>query len=109
MGLRDESWCSDCGKSQPYSEDDVICGECTSEAYDKRSLQLINYMNLHLISLRQDSEELAIKMDNADIDMDSYEYKAMEIEDIGLNGKMFATAHLLSVARDILGIQTEEN
>lgn len=108
MGMRDESWCVDCGCSQPYSPDDVVCGGCTSEAYEKRSMQLINYMKLHLISLRQDSEELATKMDNIDIDMNSYEYRAMEISDIGLNGKMFATAHLLSVASDILGIPTEE-
>ena len=58
MGLRDESWCSDCGKSQPYSEDDVVCGECTSEAYEQRSNQLINYIKLHLISLEQDSQEV---------------------------------------------------
>ena len=32
MGLYDESWCGSCGKSQPYSEDEVICGECISES-----------------------------------------------------------------------------
>ena len=107
MGLRDESWCSDCGKSQPYSEDDVICGECTSEAYDKRSLQLINYMKLHLISLEQDSEELSKEMDKY-MNLESDEYKDLEINDISLNGQIIATHHLLSVASDILGIQTEE-
>ena len=57
MGLYDESWCVDCGKSQPYSPDDVVCGDCTSEAYEKRSIQLVNYMKLHVISLEQDYAE----------------------------------------------------
>ena len=47
MGLYDESWCVDCGKSQPYSPDDVVCGDCTSEAYESRSNQTINYMKFH--------------------------------------------------------------
>ena len=105
MGLYDESWCADCGKSQPYSPDDVICGECASEAYEKRSLQLINYMKLHLISLEQDSEELDRKIQE---NTSTWEAEELEIMDISNNGKIFATRHLLSVASDILGIQTEE-
>jgi hypothetical protein len=31
MGLYDESWCSGCGTSQPYSKDEVQCGECATE------------------------------------------------------------------------------
>jgi hypothetical protein len=31
MGMYDESWCSSCGTSLPYSEDDVECGECVTE------------------------------------------------------------------------------
>ena len=58
MGLYDESWCVDCGKSQPYSPDDVVCGNCTSDAYESRSGQLYQYMNLHLISLMQDTDKL---------------------------------------------------
>ena len=107
MGLRDESWCSDCGKSQPYSEDDVVCGECTSEAYEKRSIQLINYMKLHLISLEQDLEELSEKIEQ--VDENSKSFKSMDEEYLYLSGQIKGTGYLLSVARDILGIQTEEN
>ena len=107
MGLYDESWCADCGKSQPYSPDDVVCGQCTSEAYESRSNKLVKYMELHLISLQQDSEGINSQMDLID-DLESDEYKDLEIMDVSVNGQIIATAHLLSVARDILGIQTEE-
>ena len=107
MGLYDESWCVDCGKSQPYSPDDVVCGDCTSEAYESRSIKLIEYMKLHLISLEQDSEKIWNAMDQID-DLNSDEYESLNIEDIRTNGQIAATRHLLSVARDILGIQTEE-
>ena len=90
MGIYDESWCTDCGKSQPYSPDDVVCGDCTSEAYEIRSNKLVNYMKLHLISLEQDlDEDIYAESDN-------------------IKGQISATRHLLSVASDILGIQTEE-
>ena len=107
MGMRDESWCSSCGCSQPYSDEEVICGTCTSEAYESRSNQTINYMKLHLISLEQDSEKLNKVMDSYD-DFGSKDYQYMEIEDISLNGQIIATRHLLSVVADILGIQLEE-
>ena len=107
MGLYDESWCVDCGKSQPYSEDDVVCGSCTSDAYESRSTKLIEYMKLHLISLEQDSEKIWNAMDQID-DLNSDEYERLNIEDIRNGGEQSATRHLLSVASDILGIQLEE-
>ena len=107
MGLYDESWCADCGKSQPYSPDDVVCGDCTSEAYEKRSLKLIEYMKLHLISLEQDQEKLSNQMDALDPNCKDYAY--LDIEYNWTNGQITAARHLLSVASDILGIQTEEN
>jgi hypothetical protein len=107
MGMRDESWCADCGKSQPYSPDDVVCGECTAEAYEKRSIQLIEYIKLHAISIDQDAEKVWNAMDQID-DLNSDEYEQLNIEDISLGGQLIATRHLLSVASDILGIQTEE-
>ena len=107
MGMRDESWCSSCGCSQPYSPDDVICGECATESADIRSNQAIQYIKLHLISLEQDSEELNKEMMNND-DLDSDEYKDMEIEDISINGQIIATRHILSVVAGILGLSTEE-
>ena len=107
MGMYDESWCSSCGCSQPYSADEVVCGNCTSEAYEIRSNKLIEYMKLHLISLEQDSEEINSKMDSTE-DLESDEYKVLDVMDISINGQIIATRHLLSVASDILGIQTEE-
>lgn len=106
MGMRDESWCADCGKSQPYSEDDVICGDCTSEAYEARSNQLINYMKLHVISLEQDLEKLQEQMDS--IDIGSKAFGQLDIEYNWVSGQISAATHLLSVASDILGIETEE-
>jgi vesicle coat complex subunit len=65
-------------------------------------------MKLHLISLEQDSERVQEEMSQFEYNMDSKDYQSLEIEDISLNGQIIATRHLLSVATDILGIQTEE-
>ena len=54
------------------------------------------YINLHLISLEQDSEELQKQMGFYD-DYDSDEYQSLEIEDVSLNGQMIACYHFLSV------------
>ena len=107
MGLYDESWCVDCGKSQPYSPDDVVCGDCTSEAYETRAKQLITYIKLHVISLEQDSEKIQKKLDDME-DLECDEYNQLEISDIYTNGQLSATRHLLSVASDMLGIELEE-
>jgi hypothetical protein len=63
--------------------------------------QFIEYMKIHLISLEQDSEELNNKMVTYE-DLDSDEYRYLEIEDISLTGQIIATQHFLSVAEDIL-------
>ena len=63
--------------------------------------EMIAYMELHLISLEQDSEALAKAMD-AYSNYEDDAYRELEIEDISTNGQYIATAHLLSVARDIL-------
>lgn len=76
-------------------------------AYEQRSNQVIEYMKLHLISLKQDSEEIWNKMDQID-DLESDEYETLNISDISTNGQIIATAHLLSVVADILGIELEE-
>jgi hypothetical protein len=106
MGMRDESWCVDCGKSQPYSPDDVVCGSCTSEAYESRSNHLIEYIKLHLISLEQDLEKLSTQMES--MDPASKDFNELDFEFNNLSGQTIATRHLLSVASDILGIETEE-
>ena len=54
------------------------------------------YMNLHLISLEQDSERLEELMNNYS-NYEDDEYRMLEIEDISTNGQIIATAHLLSV------------
>ena len=54
------------------------------------------YMNLHLISLEQDSEAIEKAMDNYS-NYEDDEYRMLEIEDISTNGQIIATAHLLSV------------
>jgi len=70
--------------------------------------ELIEYMKLHLISLEQDSEKIEEEMSHFEYNMDSDEYETLEIQDISVNGQIIATAHLLSVANDILA-KTKEN
>jgi len=57
------------------------------------------YIKLHLISLEQDSEELQKQMGFYD-DLDSDEYKDLELEDVSLNGQMIACYHLLRVLNE---------
>ncbi len=71
-----------------------------------KSSQFLEYMKLHLISLEQDSDKIKSEM-NLIEDMNSNEYWDLEIEDISLNGQMIATAHLLSVATDIMNSTNE--
>ncbi len=71
-----------------------------------RSSAFLEYLKLHLISLEQDSEELNNIMVTYE-DLDSDEYKTMEIEDISLTGQMIATQHILSVATDIMNSSNE--
>ena len=75
-------------------------------AYEQRSHQVINYMKLHLISLEQDQEKLSNQMDSLDPNCKDYTY--LDIEYNWTNGQITATAHLLSVVADILGIELEE-
>jgi hypothetical protein len=70
------------------------------------SNSLIEYMNLHLISLMQDTDKLENEMET--LDPASKDWEQLDIEMISLNGQIIATRHLMSVADDILGIQTEE-
>lgn len=64
--------------------------------------QLIEYMKIHLISLQQDAEMLQDKLDNFEGDLDSDDYRELEIADIVNTGEMSATQHLLSVAEDMI-------
>ena len=62
--------------------------------------QLIEYMKIHLISLEQDSAHVQKQMNEIE-DMDSDEYKDLEIEDISLNGQMIGISHILRYAAEL--------
>ena len=64
--------------------------------------QILEYMNIHLISLFQDAEMLQDKLDNFEGDLDSDDYRELEIADIVNSGEIMATQHLLSVAEDMI-------
>lgn len=53
--------------------------------------QLIEYIKLHEISLLQDAEMLQNKLDSFEGDLDSDEYRELEIEDIQNTGELIAT------------------
>jgi len=71
-----------------------------------KSSHFLEYLKIHLISLEQDSEELNNIMVTYE-DLDSDEYRDMEIQDISLTGQIIATQHILSVATDIMNSSNE--
>ena len=62
--------------------------------------QLIEYMKIHLISLEQDSAKVVAEMAQIE-DMETDEYKDLEIEDISLNGQMIGISHILRYAAEL--------
>ena len=106
MGMRDQSWCASCGAGMLYTEDEnATCYKCDQEEYNKletRSSKFMEYMKIHLISLEQDAEMLQDKMDSFTDDLDSDEYRDLEMEDVINTGEMKATQHLLSVAEGMI-------
>lgn len=62
----------------------------------------IEYMKIHLVSLYQDADMLQDKLDNFEGDLDSDDYRELEIADIVNTGEIAATQHLLSVAEDMI-------
>lgn len=72
-----------------------------------KSSAFLEYMKLHEISLMQDAEMLQNKMDSFTGDLDSDEYRELEIADIMNTGEIAATQHLLSVATDIMNAANE--
>lgn len=63
---------------------------------------MIEYIKIHEISLLQDADKFQKLMDEFEGDLDSDEYRELEIEDVINTGELNATRHLLSVAQDIL-------
>ena len=64
-------------------------------------LKLIEYIKLHIISLEQDAENIREQMDAID-DLNSQEWQELDIQEVSLNGQIFASRHILSVATDIM-------
>jgi len=64
--------------------------------------EFIEYMKLHELSLTQDAEKLQTLMDGFPDDLDSDEYRDLEMEDTINTGELRATRHLLSVAWDMI-------
>jgi len=94
MGMRDQSWCASCGAGMLYTEDEnVTCYRCDQEEYNKletKSSKFLEYMKIHLISLKQDLE-----------------MNPESINVIDIPGQIYATEHLLSVATDIMNSTNE--
>ena len=72
-----------------------------------KSSHFLEYMKLHLISLEQDAVMLQNKMDSFQGNLDSDEYRELEMAEIVNTGEMAATQHLLSVATDIMNSSNE--
>lgn len=66
------------------------------------SNSMIEYIKIHEISLLQDAEKLQQLMDDFTGDLDSDEYRELEVEDIINTGELNATRHLLSVAESMI-------
>lgn len=108
--MRDQSWCASCGAGMLYTEDEnATCYKCDQEEYNKletRYSKFMEYAKLHFISLMQDLESLEERMEK--IDPNCKDYAELDFEFNWVSGQITATRHLMSVASDILGIQTEE-
>ena len=61
--------------------------------------QLIEYMKIHVISLEQDCEEVNSQMDLIQ-DLNSDEYKVLELMDISLTGQIIGVRHIIKVAEE---------
>jgi hypothetical protein len=83
MGMRDESWCMSCGKSQPYQDSDVTCGECENQ-------YSIDFIESFLTYLGNQVKELESKK-FPDGDTNSV---------IHMNGQILATKEILLELED---------
>ena len=77
MGMSDETWCMSCGKSQPYEDSDVTCGEC------ERSLTIdfIESFLRHLIDKKNELEE-ELSANSPLFDAPAYHYLEGKVETI---------------------------
>ena len=72
-----------------------------------KSSAFMEYIKLHEISLLQDADKLQKLMDDFTGNLDTDEYRELEIADICNTGELIATRHLLSVATDIMNSSNE--
>jgi hypothetical protein len=62
--------------------------------------QLIEYLNLHVMSLNQDLEELSKRMDS--LDPASKDFAELDIEYNFTSGQVSATMHILEYVEEII-------
>ena len=74
---------------------------------EESAVAAVNYMKIHLTSLNQDLEKNLAQQEMID-DLDSDEYRMLEIAEVSLNGQWIATEHLMSVVVDILMASNNE-
>lgn len=79
MGMRDESWCNDCGTSIPYTEledYESYCGECAALDVKETLLSFVKGRIAELTELREKYQE------EGDHAMDDYSAGAIDAYDI---------------------------
>lgn len=63
MGMRDQSWCNDCGESITYTEDEeACCGDCEKE----RAMDFIEGMIRYIENQKNELEHRLTLQDGAD-------------------------------------------
>jgi hypothetical protein len=70
------------------------------DAHTRIMKQIREYVKLTHLSLSQDSDEIQKQMDD-EKDLESDEYRQLEIQDIYLNGKIIATDHILKYLNEL--------
>ena len=108
--------CETCKCSAYWNEDlqqyscENECPCCNDPDYESdfdMHVRIVNqvreYAKLHLLSLEQDSAKLVSQMNDIE-DMDSDEYKDLEIEDISLNGQMIGVSHMLRYMDEVTNV-----
>ena len=70
--MRDESWCSSCGTSLPYSEEDVECGDCVTQG-------VLDFVKGRIVDLTEARANYALE---GDFEMDDYTAGAIDAYDI---------------------------
>lgn len=77
MGMRDQSWCNDCGTGLPYSdEEDVYCGDCSA---DNVKQDLLSFVKERISDLTAKREQYELEGDN---ELDDYCAGAIDAYDI---------------------------